>query len=130
MSDRTWTAYCTGPIDWMWPALMTVEVAETIVARSGEEFDDEPTPRIPFTRSEAAEAFRLDLETAKALASRVFWEGDIVGGRIGVFWIPDPDNMTFEYAFAWKQVNNGSTFIVSPIPLPWLERLALGLTTT
>jgi hypothetical protein len=27
------------------------------------------------------------------------------------------------YAFVWKQDNNGSTFVLSPVPLPYLDTL-------
>jgi hypothetical protein len=36
-----------------------------------------------------------------------------------VFWVPVEDS--FRYGFVFKQDNNGSTFVVSPVPMPWYE---------
>ena len=47
------------------------------------------------------------------------WEGDM--GIPSPFWIPTPeDNGGFSVGFVWKQGNNGTTFIVSPVELPHL----------
>jgi hypothetical protein len=58
---------------------------------------------------------------ARSIARRVHWEGDIRSGS-GPFICPIPDgDSTGEYLIAWKQNNNGTTFIASPFRLSWLE---------
>lgn len=58
----------------------------------------------------------------KAVATLAAWEGDV---REGPYVIPIPGGewgaFEPELAFAWKQGNNGTTFIVSPVELPWLN---------
>jgi hypothetical protein len=68
--------------------------------------------------------FAKDLTRAFADAVRAAtrlseWEGDFSRGPC-VMPIPDPDNNGFQAAFVWKQDNNGTTFVVSPVALPWL----------
>ncbi len=46
------------------------------------------------------------------------WEGIIQDG-IWVFAIPD--DVETKVGFVWKQDNNGTTFVISPIPLPHLR---------
>ena len=36
-----------------------------------------------------------------------------------VFWLPAEE--MFKYAFAFKESNNGTTYVVSPYPLPYLQ---------
>jgi hypothetical protein len=56
------------------------------------------------------------------MALEAGWEGDIRHGS-GPFVCPLPDgDCGSEYLIAWKQDNNGSTFIASPFCLPWLKR--------
>ena len=56
--------------------------------------------------------------TAQIAARRIGWEGDISAGPYWMYF-PSVDHETF--AVAWKQSNNGATFIASPYPLPWIE---------
>lgn len=49
------------------------------------------------------------------------WEGDIRGEDIYLFSLPDPDNCSEKIGIVWKQENNGTTFICSPVELPWLS---------
>ena len=64
------------------------------------------------------------------------WEGDIrhyIGNdewhyyenNAYIFSIPNPDYATCSYGMIWKQDNNGSTFICSPVELPHLAEGAL-----
>ena len=52
------------------------------------------------------------------------WEGDIKSGPV-IFAIPDPDCASYREGFVWKQHNNGTSFIASPCPIPWLEEYRL-----
>lgn len=73
-------------------------------------------------RHDAAE-WRPMWEKAKTLASDVGWEGDIRAGE-GPFVsvLPSGDGGAMPpVVIAWKQDNNGTTFVASPIRLPWLE---------
>jgi len=65
-----------------------------------------------------------DLPSFKATAlsvalTRLEWEGDM---REGPFYAGIPTNMDYwpSFMMAWKQDNNGSTFVATPQALPWL----------
>ena len=63
-------------------------------------------------------AFR---DAGMKLALKVGWEGDI-RGEVMVSALPPLDTGSDDDVMvAWKQDNNGQTFIVSPFRLPWLE---------
>ena len=64
--------------------------------------------------------FELDFERAKHLARDHGWEGDF---REGPFVMPVLIEIEVGYAFVFKQDNNGTTFVLSPVPLPYLENL-------
>jgi hypothetical protein len=58
---------------------------------------------------------------AERMALKAGWDGDI---REGVFVsaLPPTDGRdSCPIMLAWKQDNNGETFVYSPWPLPWLE---------
>ena len=63
-----------------------------------------------------------DWQAAQSAAREYGWEGDCGRGPY-LFWIPT-DYAGFVHAFAFKQQNNGMTFIVSPHRLQWLEARA------
>jgi len=76
------------------------------------------------SEDDCADAYRARCELfvaeAKKLARQAGWEGDMSEGP-NVFGIPPGDTMpNFVMGLAWKQDNNGTTFICSPVPLPWL----------
>lgn len=64
--------------------------------------------------------FDLNFEAAKRMARDLHWEGDF---REGPFVMPVLVELEVGHAFVWKQDNNGSTFVLSPVPLPYLENL-------
>jgi hypothetical protein len=53
------------------------------------------------------------------LAERHGWEGDF-SFPARVLWLLEEGSNAFAYAFVWKQDHNGTTYVVSPYPLPWL----------
>lgn len=58
---------------------------------------------------------------AYALGMKADWDGDI---NEGPFIAGLPTNRTADdghIMIGWKQSNNGTTYIVSPLKLPWLE---------
>jgi hypothetical protein len=63
-------------------------------------------------------------KTIKLLTSEMksmpMWEGDIIGD-IYVFALPNPNSSTMDVGFIWKQESNGTTFVLSPIKLDWLQ---------
>jgi hypothetical protein len=59
---------------------------------------------------------------ALELARRAGWEGDFREGPY-VSGLPASDLDSWgEILIGWKQDNNGTTFIVSPYKLPWLDK--------
>jgi hypothetical protein len=75
-----------------------------------------------FVADHGEEPLRALLNRAAALPDGLAWEGDFSWGP-GQFAIPTDTEFTAGYA--WKQANNGTTYIASPIKLPWLDALDL-----
>ena len=101
--------YCLIPIDfwqgWHRPSAL-FRVADDIINDGIHDPDD----------------WKRQWELAQAIATDMGWEGDIREGPY-VTVIPDqPGNYSDPpILIAWKQDNNGTTFIASPFRLPWLE---------
>ena len=120
--------YQTNPVDFFHGLMPIKKVARdfmecpTIVrcTASGEEESDELFP-----------LFLLAMRCARAvaLAKGSYWEGDIRGEQLFVFAIPDPDASPPRLGLMWKQDNNGTTYICSPVQIPWIDQEEL-LTTT
>lgn len=116
-----WTVYRVPPIDTHWEQLRTVgETMAAIVAREMEHYNgeqglsDECSGLLDAANQALREAVHID------------WEGDF-SQEMRVFWVPSSAlslDVCFEYGFVWKQDNNGSTFIASPIPLVGLGETA------
>lgn len=61
-------------------------------------------------------------ERAKNLGQMAGWEGDIIAGPFVSVLPNEPgDHWPGGVMIAWKQANNGETFVVTPFLLPWLE---------
>jgi len=109
--------YQIGPIDWGWANLKTVE--ETALELGAhdvrERFSPEPTLACP-----TLEHFMGRWSDAQELASQRGWEGDFRNDP-AVFWIPHETD--FKCGFVFKQDNNGTTFVLSPIEMKHLEEL-------
>lgn len=60
------------------------------------------------------------LTRAQRLAEALGWDGDL---REGPYFsrLPENDFYPGSFLLAWKQDNNGTTYIASPYRLPWLE---------
>lgn len=114
----TWKSYCISPIDFRWEYLPTVEEIASKFAHA----DAAAVVHGNTYHSPELTRFLADFEAAKKLASEGYWEGDYRNSPV-VFFLPT--ECEFQYAFAWKQDNNGSTFIVSPVALPWLDEHSL-----
>lgn len=65
-------------------------------------------------------AGRILAELEKEMKTLKEWEGDIRNKEIYVFAVPD--EMETSIGLVWKQDNNGTTFIISPVELPHLQK--------
>lgn len=120
MSETTWIAYQIGPIDEHWGKLQTVPEVAAMLAKDEAMDSVHAHEYVPWLDGVAR--FLSNFEAAKRLARDAGWEGDYRhNDGPGVFWLPD--DTAFTYAFVWKQDNNGTTFVVTPHPLPWLDAL-------
>ncbi len=74
----------------------------------------------PHERRRLEKLKKQAFDLAKRL--KIGWEGDFAEGP---YFSPIPaegGNSGCELLLAWKQRNNGTTFIASPYPLPWLAK--------
>lgn len=102
--------YSRQPIDY-WYGWMTEHQYLTALLKDWT--PDDPIPFISYVerRSEGMK-----------IAAQIGWEGD-VRGDVMVAGLPSADiGDDGDILIAWKQDNNGQTFIVSPVHLPWLEQ--------
>lgn len=105
--------WATGPLDY-WDGMIHLKNFASAFAEEfeGDHFEESPKQ---FQQRIIAMA-----EEAQMLATHVGWEGDIIQGPYLTF-LPDPaNNQTFP-VFAWKQQNNGSTFVASVRPLHHMD---------
>lgn len=121
--NMTHFIYRIGPIDAGWDYLPTVEEVAKKVAIENIADATSKDP-LHYESYENFDKFMDAFRSAKSIAKCTGWEGDYrlyEGPR--VFFLPSES--TFEYGFVWKQDNNGSTFVISPIELPHLMRIAV-----
>jgi hypothetical protein len=98
-TDRLWYAYQVElPIDFGWEHLPTVAAYSSVE----DDFND------------ILDEFLF----AKTLARELGWDG-VNYGESRVFLLPQSDMMA--YGFVWKQDHSGTTFVISPYELPWLN---------
>ena len=108
--------YEITPIDSHWDLLPSVaDVAAQLARSEAEELSGNGGCGLP-----SCEDFLNDWVKAKMQAEASGWEGDIRTGPV-VFWLPS--ETIFEYGFVFKQDNNGTTFVISPKELPYLNSL-------
>lgn len=110
---KQWFVYCIPPIDNFWDMLKTVDETSALLQSYAEEDQG---------HREVASTFEADFASAKYLASEYLWEEDFRHEPC-VFRVPD--ELEFVYGFVWKQDNNGTCFVVSPVALPHLEKLEM-----
>lgn len=101
-------AYSLIPIDFGWDHLKTVNETISNIAQSAgnDRMQEEVT------------TFLNDWSLAQEKAKKLGWEGDF-RGEPRVFWLPFESEL--KYGFVFKQDNNGDTFVVSPVDLPYLN---------
>ena len=105
--------YSIMPIDFGWEHCPTISEFAGQIAKLA-------VDNLPYGSEDDFNNFVKDFTTAKQLALEEGWEGDF-RGEAHVFQIPVEGSFT--YGFAWKQDNNGSTFVISPVELPHLKQL-------
>jgi hypothetical protein len=111
-----WFTYEIDAIDFGWEGLPTVkEAAGRIGKWEGESLEAEGNGLAPglydFRR-----AWRSALDAASAAGCSTNsedWRQEPV-----VFWMPKES--AFDFGFVIKQDNNGTTYVISPVPLPHL----------
>lgn len=107
--------YQVAPIDWGWEQLRTVE--DTARALADVDVRERLSGEAIYIADPSLDTFLARWDAAKDSARRSGWEGDFRQGPY-VFWVPTEDGMQFGFVF--KQDNNGTTFVVSPVELPHL----------
>jgi hypothetical protein len=105
--------YCP-PIDW-WVGWMTE--TEFLNHRMTNDYWD---PHIHRTNPVVTDYVTFTT-SAYQLAKEVMWEGDMRDGPY-VAGLPDPDAGGWCFVVAWKQDNNGTTFVASHRELEWLKK--------
>ena len=114
-----WHVYEISPIDFRWEYLSTIkQVACSIVKGANEYIDQHLDLNVTDLNVTELQKFIDSWETAKRLAVDKGWEGDFREDP-RVFWVPSEG--CFDYGFAFKQDNNGTTYVISPIALPHLQ---------
>ena len=115
-------AYHLAPVDFGWELLPTLEEMAEKTARNDAAYahHDENMAADGGRTQELFESFKR----AKEVAKEVLWEGDY-RERPRVFLLPEEGGYEFRFGFVWKQDNNGSTFLVTPIRIQAYEEDAM-----
>ena len=109
-----WHIYDIAPIDFGWENLKTVRETASVFLERG----SLSSSRINDIDTSDLEDFLRYWKSAKDAASTKGWEGDFRNEPV-VMWIPNDSE--FKCGFAFKQDSNGTTFVISPVEMPWLE---------
>lgn len=117
----SWIVYAISPIDWHWEHLQSVEaVAQKISSEHAALLLERDDDDAYYDDGVSLDEFLSDWKSAREAATAKGWAGDFRQPPV-VFWIPDETG--FRYGFAFKQDKNGTTFIIAPLQMRWLERL-------
>lgn len=107
--------YEIAPMDFGWDKFpITTEYIKSLV----DEFAE-----LDFANglSNTIASFQNFTERALAIGRRNGWEGDFRSGTTPhVVILPNEDAP--KIGLVWKQDNNGTTFVVSQVEMPWLEQ--------
>jgi hypothetical protein len=116
-----WFVYELPPIDFWWEFLPTVADVAVGMASGGarEAVTEHSSTFRGVVDLNSTVTFVRNFREAQDLAGRHGWEGDF-SMPARVLWLPEENSPVFSHAFVWKQDNNGTTYVVSPHPLPWL----------
>lgn len=114
--------YQTAPVDYF-AGMLPIAIAAENMWKELDEIEESGNEAV-FNLFKLA----MDCSRAVSLAKSSYWEGDIRGHDLYVFALPDPDATPPHLGLMWKQDNNGTTFICSPVALPWISNDDLLLT--
>ena len=113
--------YVCPPMDHNWENLKSVtEYAQELGARDAAIIAQDGEKGLLYFNDTVGD-FLKEWEKAKTAAYEHGWEGDFRQGP-GIFWLPDETG--FIYGFVFKQDNNGTTYVISPKRLHWIEEFA------
>lgn len=113
----TWYVYEVSPIDHEWWGLAKVSaVAETLAGRDARFLVEHGS--VSGIDGVTSDEFMDLWNSAREAAAGAGWEGDFRIPPV-VMWLPTENQ--FRPGFVIKQDNNGSTYVISPVPLPHLE---------
>jgi hypothetical protein len=111
-----WHVYEIPPVDFGWRFLKTVaETAADLGASDGGQAVSGASHEGP-----SVGEFASNWKAAQEAARDKGWDGDFRQPAV-VFWIPG--DTEFTYGFVFKQDNNGTTYVVSPVALPSVAQL-------
>lgn len=110
-----WITYQVAPIDFGWDNLQEVH---EVTARLGRFEGQFIGPEIGSSELTVAD-FLATFRAACAAAATAGCDMNDLRQPPGVFWIPVDDG--FEPGFVFKVDNNGTTYVVAPVPLPHLD---------
>jgi hypothetical protein len=112
--------YRLDPIDW-WNGWHRVE----------DLFEKQDDPEEgSATKLRTKELWPFLAEAFHAAREWLGWEGDVSDGDLWATVLPPTEGFGWgpdmPFVLAWKQKNNGTTFIASPYRLPWVEQGCFG----
>lgn len=123
---KTYHVYVLLPVDIGWGLFKTVsEVIDTICDAVKQRAKNDVVLAV-----EPGRPWEVDLnnfvvayyQSVRAVESTGWWEGDM---RHEAVVVPLVREVECEYGFMWKQDNNGTTFVVTPEPIPQYAKFAV-----
>ena len=114
-----WSVYEVPPVDANWRFLKTV--AATAREIGGDSAHARAMGAPSSLEGPDIEEFLSTWQAAREAARQAGWDGDFRHEPV-VFWVPG--DTEFRWGFVIKQDNNGTTYVVSPVPMPHLDELA------
>jgi len=120
----SWYVYELPPVDNGWFFAKTVDEVAHLLAEADTKEKLEGVP-VPNLFAPSVDDFLRDWEAAKDAAFGQGWEGTFRSNdqRV-VFAVPHEGD--FQIGFVFKQDNNGSTYVVSPVEMPHLNQFLKG----
>lgn len=112
--------YMIPPIDF-WHGWLTAKQYAANVRRDYRETYTDSTMNWRAEAERDLDNARAFISNGKRIARRIGWEGDVRSGPFVAALAPSCSGADDDIMIAWKQDNNGTTFIVSPHAIPWLE---------
>jgi hypothetical protein len=123
---KTYHVYVLPPVDIGWGLFKTVsQVIDMICDAVKQKAKDDVARAV-----DPGHLWEVDLndfvvayyQSVRAVESTGWWEGDM---RHEAVVVPLVREVEGEYGFMWKQDNNGTTFVVTPEPIPQYDKFAV-----